>query len=451
MTTTTDGTRDTLTDAAPVGSTIGDVRPGRTPTRIPTSRYISSEWAELEAERLWPCVWQLACTARHVARPGDYHEYRVGALSVLLVRGDDDELRAFQNVCLHRGNPLCVGGGDGLSEIRCGYHRWCWDLQGGLSEVPSRKGFGVLRNEDYPLIPVRVDTWGGLVFVNLDLGAEPLAEFLGEIPDDIAWLDLERFVCRYGVTVPLQCNWKTLIEAFSETYHVQGIHREMLPMCDDVNSPNSLFGKHGRLLQPYGLASPRLRGGATDQEVWEAYIEVMGKRIGKETGADPGPHPDVPEGQTMRDVLEGMVRAEGERNGVDYSAFDQAQVMDLFQYNLFPNVTIVALADLCQVVRARPGPTPDEAYMDSLFLERVPDTESEIEEVGQPTDITVSPDDADFGLVLNQDISNLRHVQRGLHQPGFTHLSLSQEECRITNLHTWLERYLGVPTEISGG
>ena len=241
MTTTTDGTRDVLTDSAPVGSTIGHVRQGRTPTRIPTSRYISSEWAELEAERLWPRVWQLACTTQHVSRPGDYHEYRVGGLSVLLVRGDDDELRAFQNVCLHRGNPLCVGGGAGLSEIRCGYHRWCWDLEGSLREVPSRKGFGVLRNEDYPLIPVRVDTWDGLVFVNLDLDAEPLGEFLGEIPDDISWLDLDSFVCRYGVTVPLPCNWKTLIEAFSETYHVQGIHREMLPMCDDVNSPNALI------------------------------------------------------------------------------------------------------------------------------------------------------------------------------------------------------------------
>ena len=92
--------------------------------------------------------------------------------------GDDGELRGFQNACGHRGNALCSGSGSGLTELRCGYHRWAWDLQGQLREVPSRKGFGVIRNDDLPLFPVQVDTWGRLVFVNLDLDAAPLADWL---------------------------------------------------------------------------------------------------------------------------------------------------------------------------------------------------------------------------------------------------------------------------------
>jgi len=105
----------------------------------------------------------VACTVDHVAGPGDYFEYRVGWLSILIVRGDDGELRAFQNVCRHRGNILCEGAGNGLTELRCSYHRWSWDLAGRLREVPSRKRFGALRNDDFPLLGARVGTWGPLV------------------------------------------------------------------------------------------------------------------------------------------------------------------------------------------------------------------------------------------------------------------------------------------------
>ena len=91
---------------------------------------------------------------------------------MLIVRGDDGILRAFQNVCRHRGSELCSGSGADLAEIRCPFHRWTWELDGRLREVPSRREFGVL-NDDYPLIGVQVDTWGPMVFVNLDPEAEP--------------------------------------------------------------------------------------------------------------------------------------------------------------------------------------------------------------------------------------------------------------------------------------
>src|SRR5207253_7879870 len=83
---------------------------------IPAARYTSSAFAALENDRLWPRVWLLACSLDHVADPGDFHELRIGPLSVLLVRGDDLELRAFQNACRHRGSALCEGTGGGLIE-----------------------------------------------------------------------------------------------------------------------------------------------------------------------------------------------------------------------------------------------------------------------------------------------------------------------------------------------
>ena len=96
-----------LTDDAPVGSTIASVTRQRTPSRVPASRYTSPDWAERELARLWPRVWQIACTVDHLAAPGDYFVYDVGPYSVLVVRGDDGNVHGFQNVCRHRGNALC--------------------------------------------------------------------------------------------------------------------------------------------------------------------------------------------------------------------------------------------------------------------------------------------------------------------------------------------------------
>ena len=166
-----------LTDDAPVGSAIGAVGAKRKPARVPVHRYVSPEWATTEAESMWPKVWQLACTVDHVAEPGDYYEYELGALSIMIVRTDSGELRAFQNTCRHRGNVLCTGSGSGLSEIRCPYHRWSWTLEGKLREVPSRKGFGALRNDDYPLLPVAIaerEPW----LVRLDDGPPALTREL---------------------------------------------------------------------------------------------------------------------------------------------------------------------------------------------------------------------------------------------------------------------------------
>ena len=430
------------TNEAPVGATIDSVDRRTGPAQVPADRYISSSWAEAEAERLWPKVWQVACSVSHVSDPGDWFEYTVGAVSVLIVRGDDGALRAFQNVCLHRGNELCSGAGAGMDEIRCRYHRWSWDLQGRLREVPSRKGFGVLRNDDYPLIPVEVDTWGELVFVNLDTEAEPLDEFLAEVPGDIAWIGVDQYRCRYAISTPLPCNWKVLIEAFSETYHVQGIHREMLAGTDDVNSPQHVWDRHGKLEQPYGIPSPRLRNGATDHEVWRSLIETQGGRVGIE---DPAlPMPDRNPGESVRDLYERLLRVRADEQGFDWTGFGQREVVDLFQYNLFPNVTAIFLSDGLSVLTARPGLTPDQSIMTNLSFERVGSADTPR---AKPLDVEVAAEDASFGLVFDQDVENLRRAQRGLHQPGFTHLTLSGEECRIINLHRNLERQLGIDGE----
>ncbi len=420
------------------GSTIESVTERSEPFRVPASRYIDPDFADAEMQAVWPRAWQVACSVDHVARPGDFFEYTVGRLSVLIVRGQDGELRAFQNACLHRGNELCNGSGSGLTELRCRFHRWSWTLEGQLREVPSRRGFGVIRSEDYELPAVAVDTWGRLVWVNLDADAMPLDDYLDEMPAEVAWADLDDFRCTALLTTEMQCNWKTLIDGFSETYHVQGIHPEMLPMVDDVNSPQAVWQHVGRLRQPYGVPSPRLRDPSAQLQ-WDAFVAVMGGRMGLSDPTESGAPPDVPDGSTLRDVLAERIRRHSAAvKGVSLDRFSTEQLMTLLQYNVFPNVTILVFGDLLQVVKARPGDRPDRCYMDIVVFERAePGARA-----STPATVQLAKGEADLGLVLNQDVDNIEKAQRGLYQPGFTHLSLSGEECRIANLHRNLDRYL---------
>jgi phenylpropionate dioxygenase-like ring-hydroxylating dioxygenase large terminal subunit len=415
-----------------------------TAVRVPVYRYLSAEFAALEERKLWPKVWQIACTVDHVAEPGDYYEYRAGPYSVLIVRGDDGVLRAFQNVCRHRGNSICQGSGEGLTQIRCPWHKWTWDLAGSLREVPSRKWFGGLANDEYPLFTVHVGEWARLVFVNLDLDAMPLLEYLEGIPADTAWADLDEFRCAAVTTTPVDCNWKVVADGFGETYHVQGIHEEMLGSMDDINTRQRLWHHHGVSYQQYGVPSPRLGRRATDQVVWDSFIETQGGRMGPEYAA-PCPAPPVPEGDTMLDVIARNIRQSHAAKGTDLSRFTSEQILMLAQYNVFPNATVLVWGEMLNVLLGRPGPTPDQAELVTYTFYRAPSADAPRT---RPVEVAMPADVRGTGVIA-QDIAVLQTAQRGLHQPGLTHLTLSSEECRILNMQRNLERYLGIePSEL---
>ena len=432
---------------APVGTAITAAGSAHgSPTMVPAERYTSPDFAARELDRMWPRVWQVACTVDHVSDAGDYFEYRVGPFSVLIVRGDDGALRAYQNVCRHRGNQLCTGAGSGLTELRCGYHRWSWSLDGRLREVPSRKGFGALRNDDFPLFPASVDTWGPLVFVNLEPAASPLTEYLEAVPGDLEWMGFDDFRGEVLVSMPVSANWKVVADGFSETYHVQGLHREMIASMDDIDAPQRVWGHTSKSSQRYGVPSPRFRDGLDDQTVWDSFVLTQGMRMGV---TEVGPAPAIAAGETIGDVIAARIRAAQSAKGVDLSRFDTDQMLTLHQYNLFPNTTVLAMPDLLSVLCAKPGPDPDHAEMVAISFRRVASADAPRT---RAMDVVLGEGEADLGLVLNADVSVAPAVQRGMHQPGFTHLALSSEECRVINTHRNLERYLDIePSELTGG
>lgn len=426
------------TDTPRRADAIGE--PPARPTRVPAERYISPAFARLEVDRMWPRVWQQACTIDHVADPGDYFEYRCGPYSVLIVRGDDGELRAFQNACRHRGNTLCTGAGSSLRELKCGYHGWTWDLAGALKRIPNRKGFGSVHMSEFPLAPVQVDTWERFVFVNLDPAAMPLADYLKAVPGDIAWCGLGDFRCYATMTIDVEANWKTIADGYSETYHVQTLHPELHRCMDDVYAPQTIWGHTGKSESLYGVPSPRLSGALSDDEVWDAYVYTQGALMGVAEGT-PFPSDRRSPGQSVADVIASQIREFAAGRGVDISWASTDQVMCLHQYNIFPNLTLLASADHLTVMTSLPGSDPDRGQLVMTLMTRMPAQAPRV----NPTDVRMGAEEAHPGVVMSQDIAVLTGLQRGLHQPGFTHLVLSAEERRIINMHRNLERYLDLP------
>ncbi len=420
-------------------------------TRIPTARYTLPAWKALEDERLWPRVWQIACTVDCVPNPGDFWEYEIAGLSLLVVRGDDGELRAFQNACPHRGNTLLRGSGSGLERIRCAYHHWCFDLRGRLLSISSEDGRAsesgaAGRAGSLGLVSARVATWGGFVFVNPDPAAEPLATFLEGLPEELAWVGMERFSCDAFMTVPVACNWKVVVDAFIETYHLHAVHPQMLAIADDVHTPITLYDKHSKFVQPYGVPSPRRGGSVTDQELWEAFVANLGHRMGIPfaEAAEPGPHPPIPPGRTMRDVLVARIRSHLAGTSDQYAGLDDHRVIDDFHYHLFPNAVLNVFAGWFGLIRARPGATPDDCLLDMWNF----DLRREDGPGAHPRPVPRTLSDAEvrsLGPVLLQDLDLMPLVQRGMRQPGLAQLRLTRSEERIGRLHEILDRYIDPP------
>ncbi len=426
------------------------------PTRLQSARYTSEAWAALERERLWSRVWQIACTEDCVPEPGDHWLYEIGDLSIVVVRGEDATIRAFQNACPHRGNALVRGHGRGLDRIRCAYHHWCFGLDGRLQSI-SPQGDAAKKTEPprtardpgIGLIDVRVDVWGGFVFVNPDPGAEPLERWLETLPAELAWVEMARYGCDRFMTVELDCNWKVAIDAFIETYHLHAVHPQMLAIADDVHTPITLYDKHSKFVQPYGVPSPRRGGDVDDQELWESFAANLGHRMGIPFADQmaPGPAPAVPEGKTMRDVLIGRIRDHLATLGPLYADLDDHHVIDDFHYHVFPNAIFNVFAGWYGLIRTRPGATPETCSLDmwNFDLRR----EDAVDAHPRPDEVVLPREEwPALGPVLMQDLELLGQVQKGLRQPGLEEVRLTPAESRIGRMHTVLDRFLDPPADL---
>jgi choline monooxygenase len=234
---------------------------------LPWSWYTDPTVLQLERERIFRRFWQYVGRTDEVAEPGSFSATRVGEIPVVLVRDEEDTLRAFLNVCRHRGSILCDGAGR-RSTLQCQYHAWTYGLDGRLVSAPRSAREGGIDTGELHLLPLRVDTWGPFVFVNPDPDAGPLADFLEDVPERIAAagvdVDALRFLQRSESE--LEANWKISAENFLECYHCPVAHPGFSAVMD-VSPDSYLLETNGFRMSQTGPPRPEQRphpGGSYD-------------------------------------------------------------------------------------------------------------------------------------------------------------------------------------------
>jgi phenylpropionate dioxygenase-like ring-hydroxylating dioxygenase large terminal subunit len=195
--------------------------------------YLDPAVAEREQRRIFERTWQLAGHVSQLPKTGAYVTAWAGNQPVLVVRDEEGGLRAFRNVCRHRGSMLLTGSGQCKAAIRCRYHGWTYRLDGELIGVPEGRAFGdTLDKAALGLMPVRVEEMCGLLFVNLDPQAQSLADTLGDLPQRLAPYGIEGLEHFSPYRGEQPANWKVIVDNYLEGYHVPIAHPGLMRLLD---------------------------------------------------------------------------------------------------------------------------------------------------------------------------------------------------------------------------
>jgi len=216
---------------------------------VPGARYFDSSFYELEMEHVWKKTWLNVGHASELPEIGSYFLFERLGLSIIITRDKNDQIKAFHNVCRHRGAPLVLNDTGETKRFTCPYHSWSYNLEGKLVAVPEEFNFACLDRAERGLIPVRCEGWRGFIFINLDNDAGSLLDFLGPVPRETADFPMEKLRVKRTVSVTMQCNWKAMYDNFLESYHVSSLHPTSLhPYLDSTRMLVSLFENgHARL------------------------------------------------------------------------------------------------------------------------------------------------------------------------------------------------------------
>ena len=412
-------------------------------------RYLSLEYHELEKRHLWPRVWQCLCRETEISVAGDYYVQDIAGTSVLVVRDESGAIRAYPNACLHRGRELKKGSASGLGhspDITCPFHGFRWTLNGGFQGAPCEWDFPHINKEEFGLPQLRVDTWGGWVFVNLDGEAPPLVEYLGVVADHFERWQPEKTYKALHIKKVLRCNWKLAHEAFIESYHTVATHPQLLPYTGDSNSQYDIFSDTiSRTITPMGVVSPHVKGLSEEQSVHQ-WLTVYG--LAAEEGL-----PEVPEGMSAREFLGEMnIQRFSKMYEQDLAAFaTHSEVLDAILYSVFPNFAPWAGYRPNVTYRFLPyEDSPDLCTMEIMLMMRYPLSQGrpkDAEEQFVPADQTLAETpgiEPGLAAVFDQDFSNLPFVHKGLHSLQSGRIQLANyQEVRIRHFHQVLDKYIG--------
>jgi phenylpropionate dioxygenase-like ring-hydroxylating dioxygenase large terminal subunit len=235
---------------------------GRT---LPAEWYTDGAFLRREEERIFRRVWLYAGPASAVERPGSYAAYELGNLfPVVAVRDEDGALRAFANVCRHRGHLVAQGTG-ACASLQCPYHAWTYALDGHLRAAPRSAWEPDFDPAAFSLVPLEVATWGPLLFICADPEAGPLATALGDLPDIVArsGVDLAALTHHARGELSISANWKLVVENYLECYHCPVAHKSFAALVD--TSPDAyVLEPHRTFLSQFGKVNDAARDAAKD-------------------------------------------------------------------------------------------------------------------------------------------------------------------------------------------
>ncbi|MCK9284701.1 MAG: aromatic ring-hydroxylating dioxygenase subunit alpha [Rhodocyclaceae bacterium] len=437
---------------APVGSLEGRSPAVDNGLDIPDpSRYYSREFMEKEWQHLWPRVWLIAAVTADIREPGDFTVFEHGHEEFIVVRQDDGSIKAFYNVCSHRGNRVCQVDRGTASSFTCAFHSWEFGCNGTLNKIVDEETFNKKLVGHRPgLTEVRCETLAGIVFINMDGNAPPLKEWMGLPEGYLEAYDIENMNLVRHTRSEWKSNWKTGVDTFYESYHLPHVHPQTQGAIEEFSQIDLYKNGFGRMIMWFGIKSHRHP--VEHERDLDEGVKVMLRDAGIDLATYSGTVAD-----TRRDIQIAK-RERAKRLGLsNYERLTDGQLSDGWITGLFPNVQIGMHAEGIFIMRFVPHPTdPDRFFYDNMLLYRhVDDPNYAVPAwMAMPDGIDVTgetrPDierwSADespgIGPVLIQDYDLVAHVQRGIKSRGFKGPLWGDQEARVRHFHREVDRYI---------
>jgi phenylpropionate dioxygenase-like ring-hydroxylating dioxygenase large terminal subunit len=433
-----------------------------------TEAFLSSDYARAEKEKLWPRVWQMAGREEDIPNVGDYFTYDICDDSIIIIRTAADTIKAFYNVCAHRGRQLIDvpdrqnGVRGNTPRFRCIFHGWTYDLDGKNSFILDKDDWhGALNPECTSLTPVRVDTWGGFVYIDQrEEAAESLSEFLGRAGEILSHYQFDKMRYKWRQWCVYPSNWKTAIEAFMEPYHTTATHHQLTKYAE-FYAYSKQYGLHSVSgFDQRKSAETTTQGGGVSRAGKGKDPRVSTYELARENyttinyaastdtliNAAARLKDELPEGSSVAEVMAHWMqsaKADDAARGVVWPDIPPAVMAEAgLAWTLFPNQNILQGVTFALGYRARPyGDDPDMCIFEAYALERYPDGEEPKTEWVYADPLT---EQDKWGLVLSQDFANMKWVHKGMKNRGFKRaLPNPHQEQKIINAHRNLAEFMG--------